>query len=125
MDDLDKEGEPSTNTGGKIAHPEGKALGEVLPVPRFHRDVDCLLELTILQEPPRQLYMAKHILAFFVTGDACGLGKGVAVVEQFGVEYKSGPWKMQWRKESSNMREAKNLTNRVERLAEEKALFRT
>jgi hypothetical protein len=123
LDGLDEEGEPPTDAGGENAHPEDKVPGEVLPVPRFYQDVDCLLELTNLQEPPRQLYRAKHVLAFFFIGDASGLGKGVAVVEHCGVEYKSGPWKMQWRKESSNVREAKNLTDHVKRLAKEKLLF--
>ncbi len=54
--------------------PEDEAPGDVRPVPRFRRDVACLLELTELR---------------------------VAVVEQYGVEYEAGPWKMQWRKESS------------------------
>ena len=31
-------------------------------------------------------------------------------------EYEAGPWKMQWRKESSNVRKAENLTNCIERL---------
>ncbi len=57
------------------------------PVPRFRRDVACLLELTESREPPKQLYRAKHVMAFFVIGDASGSGKGVAVVEQYGVEY--------------------------------------
>ena len=82
----------------------------------------CLLELTESREPPKQLYKAKHIMAFFIIGDASGLGKGVAVVEQYGVEYEAGPWKMQWRKESSNVREAENLTDRIERLGNDTAL---
>jgi len=32
-------------------------------------------------------------------------------------------WKVQWRKESSNVREAENLTDHVERLSEESKLF--
>ena len=91
-------------------------------VPRFRRDVACLLELTETREPPKQLYRAKHVMAFFVIGDASGSGKGVAVVEQYGVEYEAGPWKMQWRKESSNVREAENLTDRIERLGNDTAL---
>ena len=93
-----------------------KVPGGVRPVRRFRRDMACLLELTELPEPPKQLYRAKHVMGFFIIGDASGLGKGVAVVEQCGVEYEAGPWKMQWRKESSNVREAKNLTNRIKRL---------
>ena len=72
-----------------------KAPGDVRPVSRFWRDMVCLLELTESCEPPRQLYRAKHVVTFFVIGDVSGSGKGVAVVEQYGVEYKAGPWKMQ------------------------------
>jgi hypothetical protein len=78
----------------------GEAPGNVMPVPRFHKDVEFLLDLTEPLELPRQLYRAKHALAFFVIGDASGSGKGVAVVEQYGVEYESGSWKLQWMKES-------------------------
>ena len=77
--------------------------------------------MTKSDRPPRQLYRAKHALAFFAIGDASGSEKGVAVVEQYGVEYESDSWKLQWRKESSN-REAENLTDRVERLLEEGSL---
>jgi hypothetical protein len=70
----------------------GEAPGDVRPVPRG-RDMDCLLELTKTLELLRQLYREKHVMAFFVIGDASGLGKGVAVAEQYGVDYESGPWK--------------------------------
>jgi hypothetical protein len=88
-----------------------EAPGEVQAVPRLRRDVNCLLELTKSPQPPRQLYRAKHVVAFFVISNASGSKKGVAVVEQYGVDYEAGPWKMQWRKESSNVREAENLTD--------------
>jgi hypothetical protein len=52
------------------------------------------------------------------------LGKGVAVVEQYGVDYESGLWKMQWRKELSNVREAENLINCIKRMSEEATLFK-
>ena len=55
----------------------------------------CLLELTESCEPPKQLYRDKHTMALFVIGNARGSDKGVAVVEQYGVEYEAGPWKMQ------------------------------
>jgi hypothetical protein len=98
--------------------PEG-----VQAIPRLARDVECLMQLTKSTEPPRQLYRAKHVVAFFVISDASGSGKGVAVVEQYGVDYEAGPWKMQWWKESSNVREAENLTDRIERLSQELILF--
>ena len=75
-----------------------------------------------MRKPPKQLYRAKHVVAFFVIGDASGSGKGVAVVEQYGVECEARSWKMQWRKESSNVREAKNRTDRIERLGHDTAL---
>jgi hypothetical protein len=115
--------EDEEDTGHTIRRTPEEAPVEVEPAPRLGRDVDCLLELTKTSEPPRQLYREKHVMAFFVIGDASGAGKGVAVVEQYGVDYESGPWKMKWRKESSNVREAENLTNRIERLAESEELF--
>jgi hypothetical protein len=105
------------------AHSPDEAPGDVRAVPRLGRDIACLIELTKTPEPPRQLYRAKHVMAFFVIGDASGSGKGVAVVEQYGVDYEAGTWKVQWRKESSNVREAEKLTDRVERLSKESKLF--
>jgi hypothetical protein len=103
-------------------HSSDEPPGDVRPVARLRRDIACLLELTKSPQPPRQLYRAKHVTAF-VIGDASGTGKGVAVVEQYGVDYEAGPWKVQWRKESSNVREAENLTDRIERLSEGGTLF--
>jgi len=51
-----------------------------------------------------------------VVGDASGKGKGNAVIEQYGVDYKSGAWNLEWREKSSNCREAENLSDRLERL---------
>ena len=53
-------------------HPEDEAPGDVRPVPRFRRDVACLLELTESRKPPKQLHRAKRVMAFFVIGDASG-----------------------------------------------------
>ncbi len=39
------------------------------------------------------------------------------VVSQHGLDYELGVWSEQWRGKSSNVREAKNLTDRLERLA--------
>ena len=51
-----------------------------------------------------------------MVGDASGKGKGNAVIEQYGVDYESGAWNLEWREKSSNCREAENLTDRLERL---------
>ena len=55
-------------------------------------------------------------------GDSSGKGKGNAVVEQYGVDYESGAWNLEWRDKSSNCREAENLTDQLERLVANGAL---
>ncbi len=35
---------------------------------------------------------------------------------QYGLDYESGVWSQVWRGKSSNVREAENLTDRIERL---------
>ena len=91
---------------------EGVAPETVLPKERFLRDLEYLRELTSPTTPPKQLYRAAHQSAFFVIGDASGKAKGSAVVEQYGVDYESGAWNLEWRLKSSNCREAENLTDR-------------
>jgi hypothetical protein len=83
----------------------------VEPVPRYLRDLECLVKLTDTSEPPCQLYRARRQSAFFVVGDASGKGKGNAIIEQYGVDYKLGDWNLEWREKSSNCREAENLTD--------------
>jgi hypothetical protein len=90
---------------------------EVTPVPRLLDDLDYLQRLTEPEAPPRQLYRANRACALFVIGDAGGKAKGAVVVTQYGLDYESGVWSQQWRKRSSNVREAENLTDRLERLA--------
>ena len=51
-----------------------------------------------------------------MVGDASDKGKGNAVIEQYGVDYESGAWNLEWREKSSNCREAENLTDQLERL---------
>ena len=90
---------------------------EVTPVPRFLDDLDYLQCLTEPEAPPRQLYQAKHACALFVIGDASGKARGAVVVTQYGLDYKSAVWSQVWRQKSSNVREAENLMDRLERLA--------
>ncbi len=65
-------------------------------VPHYLRDLECLAQLTDTSEPPRQLYRARRQSAFLVVGDASGKGKGNAVIEQYGVDYESGAWNLEW-----------------------------
>jgi hypothetical protein len=110
----EEEGDGGTPT--TRAPEEECAPASVEPVPRYLRDLECLVKLTDTSEPPRQLYRARRQSAFFVVGDASGKGKGNAVIEQYGVDYESGAWNLEWREKSSNCREAENLTDRLERL---------
>ncbi len=84
---------------------------------RYLRYLECLTELTSMSKPPRQPYKACLKSAFFVVGDATGKGKGNVVIEQYGADYESGAWNLEWREKSSNCRrEAEYLTDRLERL---------
>ena len=102
---------------GAAAVKGGEPPLEVEPVPRFLDDLVYLQELVESDTPPQQLYRAKHSSALFVIGDASGKARGAVVVTQYGLDYESGVWSQLWRRKSSNVREAKNLTDRIERLA--------
>jgi hypothetical protein len=90
---------------------------EVKPVPRFIQDLAYLTQLTKADTLPHQLYWARHSAALFVIGDASGKAKGTLVVTQYRLDYESGVWSQSWRGKLSNVREAENLTDRLERLA--------
>ena len=90
--DEEEDGGPATTQA-----PEAEcAPAMVEPVPRYLRDLECLAKLTDTSEPPRQIYRARRQSAFFVVGDASGKGKGNAVIEQYGVDYESGAWNLEW-----------------------------
>jgi hypothetical protein len=91
----------------------------VRPAPRFLQDLKYLSQLMDAEMPLRQLYQAKHSAALFIIGDASSKAKGAVVVSQYGLDYELGVWAEQWRGKSSNVREAKNLTDCLERLAAE------
>ncbi len=61
----------------------------------------------------------------FVIGDASGKAKGAMVITQYGLDYESRVWSQLWRGKSSNIREAENLTDRLERLASKLAINAT
>ena len=56
------------------------------------------------------------MVVFFVPGDNSGSGFGSAVIGNQGIEYPSGTWADDWRKESSNFREADNLVRQLEEM---------
>ncbi len=95
---------------------------DVRPVARFLQDLECLTQLTEACAPPRQLYRARHTAALFVIGDARGKAKGAVVVSQYGLDYELGVWSHKWRGKLSNVREAENLTDHLERLTGQLAI---
>ena len=90
---------------------------DVRLVAEFLHDLEYLAQLTEADSPPRQLYRARNTAALFGICDASGKAKGAVVVTQYSLDYESGVWSQQWRGKSSNVREAKNLTDRLEKLA--------
>lgn len=92
----------------------------VAAVPRLRGDIDALLKLTAGEEPAVQACRALvALVALYLVGDASGRGFGSALWDDKGVLYNSGTWKLGCSKESSNWREANNLTTRIEEMAEE------
>jgi hypothetical protein len=106
-----------------------KAPAEVRAVPRLRGDVDTLQEFLAGDTPAVQKCRVSSVaVALYLMGDASGVGFGSALWDSEGVEYEAGHWKEHWKSESSNFREASNLTSRIEKLGadgklEDKELF--
>ena len=91
----------------------------VKAVLRFQSDVDSLLKLTEQEEPPVvKCRVQGACVALYLMGDASGKGFGSGLWHDDGIEYEAGSWSVNYSQESSNYREAENLTERIERLAE-------
>ncbi len=84
---------------------------------RLADDLQALVELTAGEEPAVQKCRVKGALAaLYLMGDASGKGFGSGVWDEKGLAFKAGSWKSEFSKESSNWREAANLTQQVEEL---------
>ena len=89
----------------------------VAPVPRLIDDVTALKKLTQGEEPALQKCRVRTTLvAFYLLGDASGLGFGSGFVDNLGIWYESANWADFLRDESSNFREAHNLVSKIETL---------
>ena len=120
-DDLNEQ-QPHVSLMSRTENWTEEAPVDVRPVVRFLQDLECLAQLTEADSPPRQLYRARHTAALLVIGNASGKAKGAVVVTQYGLDYESRVWSQQWRGKSSNVREAENLTYRLEMLAGQLAI---
>ena len=92
----------------------------VRAAPRFRSDIDALLQLTAGEEPAIQRCRVEgSMTAVYLGGDASGKGFGAAMWDDEEVVYSAGSWNATHSQESSNWREATNLTLKVEELAAE------
>lgn len=92
----------------------------VKAVPRLEGDIKTLQEFLAGDQPAIQKCRVSNVaVALYLMGDASGVGFGSALWDREGVDYEAGNWKEQWKFESSNFREAANLTSRIEKLGEE------
>jgi hypothetical protein len=92
----------------------------VRAVPRLPEDLDTLMAFLEGETPAVQKCRVSSLaVCLYLMGDASGDGFGSGVWDEDGVHNEAGNWKEQWRKESSNYREASNLTSRIERMGEE------
>jgi len=95
----------------------------VKAVPRLKGDVETLLEFVKGDAPAIQKCRVSTVaVALYLMGDASGAGFGSALWDNEGVEYEAGNWKQHWEEESSNFREASNLTARIEKLGNDGTL---
>ena len=89
----------------------------VSAVGRLPEDIHHLGELTSGEEPAVQKCRARYALAAaYLMGDASGKGFGSGIWDHKGVAYRAGSWKPSYSNESSNFREAENLTRRIEEM---------
>ena len=87
---------------------------------RLKWEVEALMELTAGDEPCVQKCRAKEsISAFYLVGDASGNGLGSGFFDEKGLSYDSANWALHRMDETSNFKEAKNLTKKVEEKADE------
>ena len=123
-----REAEKDMERGNSVDWKVFKAAGSssdvppatVKAVPRLAGDVATLAEFVAGEAPDIQRKRVSNVaVALYLMGDASGAGFGSALWNGEGVSYEAGNWKEHWKTESSNYREASNLTARIEKLGEE------
>jgi hypothetical protein len=90
---------------------------------RLWSDLKALETLTNVEEPPTQRYRGEKLATvLYLLGDASGHGFGSINVDGDKIEWQTGVCSEAWKEESSNYREANNITTRLEELAKGKSL---
>ena len=89
----------------------------VNPAPRITLDVAALEKLTASTEPPAtKCRVGTAMSALYLMGDASGQGFGSGLWDGEGLWYEAGNWADHHRDETSNWKEANNLTLKAEEL---------
>ncbi|EJK73831.1 hypothetical protein THAOC_04525 [Thalassiosira oceanica] len=94
----------------------------VAPAPRLLRDLACLEVPLEGDVPAREFVRATTSHVGYLLGDASGQGFGSGLFDGRGVAYEAASWTTATQANSSNWREACNLTDRVLRLARDGVL---
>ena len=94
----------------------------VTPAPRLLRDLTCLERLLEGDVPAREFVRASTSYVGYLLGDASGQGFGSGLFDGQGVAYEAASWTFASQTNSSDWREACNLTDRILRLAQEGVL---
>ncbi len=120
----EKDMEEGTEVDWKVFRAMGQDSEEPPPkvkaVPRLAEDIRILAQFVEGDAPDIQRKRVSRLaVALYLIGDASGSGFGSALWDDEGVAYEAGNWKEHWKTESSNYREASNLTARIEKMGEE------
>lgn len=103
--------------------PGNEAPSEVQAAERLWSDLQALDRLTDVEEPPMQRYRAERVATVcYLLGDASGSGFGSIFVEGEEAEWQTGTCSDAWKEETSNFREANNITTRLEEMAKKQDL---
>jgi hypothetical protein len=126
--DRDEDGWRTTNTNESLwdGVERLKAPKDVQLVQRFRSDMEALMFLTKVEEPPPVPVRPTACKATFLVGDALGSGFGTStwVQNDDKITAQYGAWDDNVRNQSSNFREAYNLVLRVEQMVERGELER-
>ena len=106
--------------GEEDQHGEEEEAPEfVKAVPRLKEDVRALKKFLEGETPAVCKVRVGGVVVGYLMGDASGNGFGSGLWDENGLEYETGRWKGKWRNQSSNFREACNITRKIEEYAKE------
>ena len=104
----------------RVTSNRDEAPARVVASGRLQRDLEQLITFFKLPKPPLRLIRGTNMKsAIYAFGDASGTGFGATWTEGGVTKFRVGTWGSESQKESSNYRELRNLSETLEKLAEE------